>query len=341
MLSRLGIAITSRCNLACTHCLQFSHPAEDLSEHVFTNIIEAASTQGVQYFALTGGEPTVHPRFLDIIRTLSRHGFNYSLITNGVATDRTLRACAIQPPSHITFSIDGPTPELHDKIRGNGCFHKTHRTMRLVQSAGVPVQIQSTLTRTVLSTLDEMAEFAEVNGAFRLMLALPLPSEGLLHSDNYPRYDELIAARRWVDKRRNADFQVKIALDRRHLALPGEPCSITGPFLEMRELFVNSRGELAICCQMAGFGSGAQDIVADLKKVSFSSAYMKLSGRVADLKKQLQSKILPERRLNHFLCLSCAQILGKLKYLEGIKNPTWTDWSETLRNEKRYSSIRE
>ena len=69
-LNELWFHITNRCNLSCTHCLFSSSPADDrmLSGEQVVSIAGEAYQDGCRLFALTGGEPFVHP---DIDTTVS------------------------------------------------------------------------------------------------------------------------------------------------------------------------------------------------------------------------------------------------------------------------------
>ncbi len=77
----LDVAITNRCNRECDFCYRqskingYDMPIED-----YTFLLTQAKQCGVQQIAIGGGEPTLHPNFIDILRLTSENGImpNYS-----------------------------------------------------------------------------------------------------------------------------------------------------------------------------------------------------------------------------------------------------------------------
>lgn len=60
---------------------------------------------------LTGGEPTLHPRIADLVRTSVEAGYGVKMTSNGENGERVIRDCAEAGLSKINFSIFGTTPE--------------------------------------------------------------------------------------------------------------------------------------------------------------------------------------------------------------------------------------
>ncbi len=87
-------AITGRCNMFCRHCFNASDNAPLLTEFSWEqcrDFIGQLAGCGVQNVALTGGEPMLHPHFMDICREVDRMGMvieevttNGSLITPAI-----------------------------------------------------------------------------------------------------------------------------------------------------------------------------------------------------------------------------------------------------------------
>ena len=72
----LRISVTDRCNLRCQYCMPeggvdlMAHD-EVLTYEEIIAIVRAAAELGINKVRLTGGEPTIHPRFIDIFRKTS------------------------------------------------------------------------------------------------------------------------------------------------------------------------------------------------------------------------------------------------------------------------------
>ena len=85
---RMNLMITGKCNLNCLHCFNAKDNAPlntELSYEDITNILDQAEGIGVHAFTLTGGEPLVHRRFLDIVKAIyQRNMIVFELNTNGL-----------------------------------------------------------------------------------------------------------------------------------------------------------------------------------------------------------------------------------------------------------------
>lgn len=162
----------TRCNLTCTHCFISCSPHNDsfgfLSfEEVERRLLESAKW-GVKEFYFTGGEPFLNPDMVAILeRTL---GFGpATVLTNGTVLKpewlerlRTVEQGSLYS-LEFRVSIDGPTPDLNDPIRGPRTFERAMQGVELLVRFGfLPI---ITMTRV----WDESQD-AEVLGQFREVL---------------------------------------------------------------------------------------------------------------------------------------------------------------------------
>ena len=80
----LDVSITNRCNRNCDFCYRQSHiNGEDISVDDYKLIIKQAKDCGVQQIAIGGGEPTIHPEFVEILRITKENGIIPNYSTNG------------------------------------------------------------------------------------------------------------------------------------------------------------------------------------------------------------------------------------------------------------------
>ena len=84
MMRRILIELTNRCNLSCDHCLDGRHSATgDLKVDAMGIILQSARRFGFDSLSFTGGEPTLHPEFIDIIARVFNAGYGFGFVTNG------------------------------------------------------------------------------------------------------------------------------------------------------------------------------------------------------------------------------------------------------------------
>jgi MoaA/NifB/PqqE/SkfB family radical SAM enzyme len=132
--------LTNRCNLSCRHCYVSAGPydQQSMSDEIIDRAIGLFNTIGIRDVRLTGGEPTVHPRFDSLIERLSEAGISVGLATNGIRllwrsdVDKVL-----QRLSRCWVSIYGPTEETH----------------AWVQAANRPIRVE-----TIIKKVGELSE---------------------------------------------------------------------------------------------------------------------------------------------------------------------------------------
>ncbi|HKP90069.1 MAG TPA: radical SAM protein [Thermoleophilaceae bacterium] len=162
------IYINTRCNFGCETCfLGDDYFARDLamgSDEVAAIggwLVDA----GVRDVAILGGEPTLHPEFLDVMTALRQVGVgNLRLITNGTPRARRLLDGPLDGLVDLTYvSLDGASAEVNDALRGKGTFRHAMLAIELLRDRGMPFVITSTLGAAAVNELDALLELAEAS----------------------------------------------------------------------------------------------------------------------------------------------------------------------------------
>ncbi len=145
----ITLMITNRCNLSCSHCLTESC-SNDIGRPIPTDaikrLIEEFIRLGVKEVCLTGGEPLLHPDWFEILSFACRKKglTRICLQTNGtLLTEDDIAAFCTHDFKNLTIqvSMDGATPETHDKVRGAGSFEKTVKNLKLLSNAYLGPQV--------------------------------------------------------------------------------------------------------------------------------------------------------------------------------------------------------
>jgi len=171
-LRELWFHITDRCNQACCHCLFACSPAEK-TEMAATRILElAAQAQdlGCRVFALTGGEPLVHPEFEAIVDSLLGYkDAHVVVLTNGTLLKDYARALARWPADrfHLQISVDG-LGQNHDRIRGRGAFEALAPQLAWLKSRDLAFTLSMCVTAENVEDMPGLADFAAEVGAANL-----------------------------------------------------------------------------------------------------------------------------------------------------------------------------
>jgi radical SAM protein len=156
--------VTRACALACVHCradaIARRDPRELTTAEGFRLIDQVSAITPHPLFVLTGGDPMRRPDLAALVGYAAGAGLTVALTPSGTAAAGRARLAELKDAglARIAVSLDGPTPETHDafrRVRGSYVW-----TMRIIESAidlGLPLQINSTISKLTLPYLEAMA----------------------------------------------------------------------------------------------------------------------------------------------------------------------------------------
>jgi radical SAM protein with 4Fe4S-binding SPASM domain len=105
-LESVQVVLTHRCNMACIYCSNEEH-RQEMTSALCDKVINSVTSMGVTRVGLTGGEPTLHPRFWEIAGELSRNAMAVILYTNGsTLTPQHVERLARSQVFQVCVSID-------------------------------------------------------------------------------------------------------------------------------------------------------------------------------------------------------------------------------------------
>lgn len=161
---RNWVRLSYDCNNHCTFCLDSNaHDGTMRSTmDIKVQIIEGRK-KGADRLILSGGEPTMHPNFLDFVRLGKRAGYpKVQTVTNGrmFKYPDFLQTAAKNGLDEITFSLHGHTAKLHDALVGTpGAFVEETAGLKAALAAGLfIVNIDIVINKQNVRHLAEMLE---------------------------------------------------------------------------------------------------------------------------------------------------------------------------------------
>jgi len=149
------------CNLRCTHCFISCSPANHthgmLTLESVSRYLREAESLGVKEYYFTGGEPFMNRELFQILEATLELG-PATVLTNGLLLDarRCRRLKALESTTDysldLRISLDGWGSEDHDRIRGEGTFHRAMQGARNLWDAGLnPVFTVTELAQGIAS----------------------------------------------------------------------------------------------------------------------------------------------------------------------------------------------
>lgn len=164
--SKVYFEITRRCNLKCKYCYNNSHVdfSKELGKEQIFKLIDDLYNAGTFEIRLTGGEPTLHPDFFEIVKYINKKDFFLSLGTNGVWSDELTQEVIKSNIRTIIISLDG-TEVYNDSSRGKGTFKAIVSTINKLKTLSTAtLKINSVLCRENKDHIDEIISLADSLG---------------------------------------------------------------------------------------------------------------------------------------------------------------------------------
>ncbi|HEX2207173.1 MAG TPA: radical SAM protein [Longimicrobium sp.] len=314
---KLIFELTSVCNFSCTHCIREEGGKGFLPLDLVRKVLaEAERYQNVNFVTFTGGEPTLHPQFADLLALVVRHGHHFGFVTNGWHfAEKTFTQLESYRShlAHVTFSIDGAAEETHDTLRQRkGSFRRLMQAILLCRVHGIPVHVNMVVTRANRAELHEMAVLGSRLGCDTLLFG---------HCQPTPHG---VAAGLVLDPGERRQVEAEIAalqeLFRMPILLAGDHYNQSRfyqcPQFQMQELNIDHRGRLTACCMLSGYRGGVPDtdVLADLNEVSLYEGHRRLVASIARLNLEKIERLAreePEEK-DGFICTQCLEHYQKL-----------------------------
>lgn len=169
--------ITGRCNLNCKHCYASQYRGEvELGTRDVIRVLNDAYAEGVEHVNFTGGEPILRKDMFKILEECKNIGLSSSLFTNSTIIDVKDAEKFSKLEIPIYTSIEGPTREIHEKIRGRNSWDKALRGIKLLREYDIPFHINITITSLNWSFAGETLEKAVMLGANSVSIIPSMPA---------------------------------------------------------------------------------------------------------------------------------------------------------------------
>ena len=149
----LRISLTDKCNMRCVYCMSEDmvfQPTEDLMTTAeILRLVNLFARLGIDKIRLTGGEPSIHPDLIPIVRGIHAAGITrISMTTNGLRlTDlaQPLKAAGLE---RVNVSVDTLDPERFHRVTRWGKLDKVMDGIHAAEAVGLtPLKINAVVAR--------------------------------------------------------------------------------------------------------------------------------------------------------------------------------------------------
>jgi AdoMet-dependent heme synthase len=168
------LEVTGRCNQHCQHCRWrgSSRDGGELSTRALLGLLDELAGLGTDQVVLTGGEPTLRRDLAQLVNRAHALGQRCLLATNGsLLTSDLARGLRQAGLDAVQVSLDGSTPEAHDRFRGaSGAFESALSAVHQCVSIGLSVQASMTVTAANAHDIAGVADLCRCLGVPLLRL---------------------------------------------------------------------------------------------------------------------------------------------------------------------------
>jgi radical SAM protein len=162
---------TQACDLACKHCRASARPERDageLSTAEARDLLRQVKRLGDPLMVFTGGDPLKRADLHELLSYSVSLGLRTTVTPSAtplLTADaiHLFKQCGV---SRMAISIDGPDAASHDDFRQvAGSFQTSLDALAAARSCGLETQVNTTVTRSNMRKLSDIAALVEASGA--------------------------------------------------------------------------------------------------------------------------------------------------------------------------------
>ncbi len=279
---RIGIELTDRCNLTCTHCLRtINHDRSNIDSELALATLRDAAAIGIEEIVFTGGEPTLHPDFIVLADEALSLGMQLTVVTNGQRPEpiwELYHQTESVERLTVALSLEGADEASFNLVRGRNAWRRFMQTVLGLQARQMNLRFSATIgpwNREQIAPILQLAHDLAVDSVSLAAYQPTMRDASLLPVEEY---QELTAEMERMARR-----------SRLPVTLSYEPitdrathrCSTLG----LEDLNINHRGEVTFCCQLSTLYRSPNPrgvVVGQLARMGLSGAISAQIRRVAD-----------------------------------------------------------
>jgi MoaA/NifB/PqqE/SkfB family radical SAM enzyme len=193
----LDLHLVDFCQLDCKHCyLNKGNRVMllDMLRALCADFLKTEFPLPESTIILSGGEPLLHPNFVEACKIVRKLNGHITMSTNGILIPNYIDV--FEKNDGIQVSVDGDE-KAHDFIRGKGSYEKAVRVLKLLDEYEIRHSISFTINQANKHCIDHIIDLCAETGARTLNFNIYQP---IRKSDLKPvRYTE------WIELRKKAN----------------------------------------------------------------------------------------------------------------------------------------
>lgn len=149
----LRISLTDKCNMRCVYCMAedmvFMPSADLMTTPELLRLVNVFARLGIDKIRLTGGEPSIHPDLIEIVRGIRAAGISrISMTTNGLRLAELAKPLKEAGLERVNVSVDTLDPERFHRVTRWGKLDKVLEGIHAAEAHGLtPLKINAVVAR--------------------------------------------------------------------------------------------------------------------------------------------------------------------------------------------------
>ena len=245
----LHILITDRCVNKCNMCGHWkTKDKKELSIETIEKLFNEANKIGVESICLTGGDPTIHKNFSDILKI--KRNFELGIVSTGNFSEG-FDFSLLKDLAFIRFSLDSIYQDVYEKIRGRKNIYEILNNIEISSefnsNVGINFTVQKLNYRDLIPTF-HVFENSKVN--LKRFIAYPVHGNESLSLSQYEKeilYTDLKLRRHSWNKipENNIEFLMKYLKGEEEIL--EKPTSERPCIINKIHLAINAAGQVFPC----------------------------------------------------------------------------------------------
>lgn len=137
----MEIEFSRACNFRCSYCYVEGkvEATNELSREEIKDIILQAKALGARKIIILGGEPSIYPHLVEMLRFIGKEGLKIEMFTNGSGIDASLATVLAEEKVRIALKMNSRDEHIQDHLAGKkGAFQIINKAFNALQAAGYP-----------------------------------------------------------------------------------------------------------------------------------------------------------------------------------------------------------
>ena len=189
-LNQCTVTLTRQCNLRCSFCYakETDYLPQDIIEYTnLLKIIDFCDDAKVKYIVFTGGEPTLYPQLINVLKYIKnkKNIASATIATNGIRLSDCdyCKELVYNGISYIDISLKGNTREACLKSVGSDCFMQQTKAIQNLASLPVNFTCSMVVTSENVNSICDVLANSMANGAKQFSFTFVIDNEFSSYTD--------------------------------------------------------------------------------------------------------------------------------------------------------------